>query len=163
MILFTKVSILFVCMGNLCRSPTAEAVFAQQVASARLKRAVRVASAGTHVGIRGDPADLRAVRAAARRGYDMSRARTRPLQLADFRRFDYLLAMDQKNLVQLQHDCPRSDTPTLELFTAYGTAGEAIGIPDPYYGAPQGFERVLDMVEDAAQGLLRHIREQYSL
>lgn len=163
MILFNKVSILFVCMGNLCRSPTAEAVFAHHVASARLGRAVRIASAGTHVGITGDPADARAVRAAAKRGYDMRRARTRPLRVADFRRFDYLLAMDQKNLVQLQHDCPQSDSPTLALFTSYGTAGEALGIPDPYYGAPQGFERVLDMVEDAAQGLLRHIREQYAL
>lgn len=146
------------CTGNLCRSPTAHAVFAHRVTQAQLGKRVVTESAGTHVGRGGDPADARAVQAAARRGYDMSRLRTRPLRAADFQHFDFLLAMDEGNMTHLVRACPPAHREKLALFMTYGAAGEAIPVPDPYYGAAQGFERVLDMVEDAAQGLLRHIR-----
>jgi protein-tyrosine phosphatase len=161
-----KIKVLFVCMGNLCRSPTAHAVFAHAVAQARLTKRIRVESAGTHVGRSGDPADARAMRAAGRRGYDMSRLRTRPLQASDYQRFDYLLAMDEQNLALLVKDCPEQHRHKIALLMAYSAAGEvgaAVSVPDPYYGAPQGFERVLDMAEDAAQGLLRYIRRQHGL
>lgn len=158
-----KIQVLFVCTGNLCRSPTAHAVFAQRVEEARLSKRIRVASAGTHVGRNGDPADARAIQAAARRGYDMSRLRTRALRQADCRHFDYLLAMDEGNLTHLVRVCPPSYQDKLALLMTYGAARAAIAVPDPYFGAGQGFERVLDMVEDAAQGLLRHIRERNEL
>ena|SRR5688572_3055592 len=158
-----KINILFVCMGNLCRSPTAEAVFAHHVAKAGLEKRIGIESAGTHVGHAGDPADERAKRAAAKRGYDMSRCRTRPLHDRDFERFEYLLAMDDRNLEMLAHDCPPEHSEKLKLFMAYGMAGTTLSVPDPYYGGVQGFERVLDMVEDAAQGLLRHLRHQHRL
>lgn len=154
---------LFVCTGNLCRSPTAQAVFTHVVAQARLGRRIVAVSAGTHVGHSGDPPDARAVRAAARRGYDMSRIRTRPLRAADYKRFDYLLAMDERNLAHLVQDCPPAHRQKAELFMRYSAACEPVPIPDPYFGPAQGFERVLDMVEDAAQGLLRHIRWRKAL
>jgi protein-tyrosine phosphatase len=150
-------------MGNLCRSPTAQAVFAYHVAQAQLSKHILIESAGTHVGRSGDPADARAVRAALRRGYDMSRLRTRPLRVSDYQRFDYLLAMDEKNLGHLMQDCPQENLQKLALLMTYGAAGEPISVPDPYYGPAQGFERVLDMVEDAVQGLLHHIRRQNAL
>lgn len=157
MIFFEKTRVLFVCTGNLCRSPTAQAVFTHLVAQARLGRRIAALSAGTHVSRSGDPPDARAVRAAARRGYDMSRMRTRPLRAGDYKRYDYLLAMDEHNLAYLAQDCPQAYLPKAELFMRYGAARESVPIADPYYGPAQGFERVLDMIEDAAQGLLRHI------
>src|SRR5688572_15007921 len=150
-----KINILFVCMGNLCRSPTAETVFAHHVTKAGLEKRILIESAGTHVGHAGDPADERAKRVAAKRGYDMSRCRTRPLLDKDFERFEYLLAMDERNLEVLARDCPSEHAEKLKLFMSYGSMGEALSVPDPYYGGAQGFDRVLDMVEDAAQGLLR--------
>lgn len=161
--LFNKTSVLFVCTGNLCRSPTAQIVFEHLVAQAGLRRKLLIASAGTHVSHRGEPADARAIQAASRRGYDMRALRTRRLQKSDYARFDYLLAMDEKNLAHLQRDCPADHSAKLSLFMTYSSAGKPIPIPDPYFGAPQGFERVIDMVEDAARGLLRHIRLHQSL
>lgn len=158
-----KIGVLFVCTGNLCRSPTAHAVFARQVEAARLSKRIRVESAGTHVGRVGDPPDARAIQAAARRGYDMRRLRTRPLRTGDYQHFDYLLAMDEGNLTHLVRACPPAHQEKLALLMSYGEARSAIAVPDPYFGAAQGFERVLDMVEDAAHGLLRHIRERNDL
>jgi protein-tyrosine phosphatase len=150
-------------MGNLCRSPTAHAVFAHEVTRARLEKRIEVASAGTHVGRGGDPADARAVRAAVSRGYDLSRMRTRPVRTSDFERFDYLLAMDEQNLAALAQNCPAQHRQKIELLMRYGAARESVPVPDPYYGPAQGFERVLDMVEDAAQGLLRYICWRHDL
>jgi protein-tyrosine phosphatase len=160
MILNNKINVLFVCMGNLCRSPTARAVFTHYVTGAGLEKRIVIDSAGTHVGHAGDPPDERAKRAAAKRGYDMSGLRTRKVQPADLLRFDYVLAMDHNNLAHLTRNCPTAHVEKIALFMRYGTAGVATPVPDPYYGGAQGFERVLDMVEDAAQGLLRHIRSR---
>jgi len=158
-----KINVLFVCMGNLCRSPTAQAVFTHWVAEAGLAQQIVIDSAGTRVSHVGDPPDERAKRAAAKRGYDMRRIRTRAVQKTDFERFHYLLAMDDKNMSVLAQDCPDDHLTKLALLMSYATAGSGISVPDPYYGGAHGFERVLDMVEDAAQGLLRHIRKQHFL
>lgn len=158
-----KISVLFVCMGNLCRSPTAQAVFAHYVGEARLARLLTSESAGTHVGAAGDLPDARAQRAAAKRGYDMSRHKTRAVRRADFERFDYVLAADEHNVAALRRECPQEYADKLQLLMTYATQGAVRNIPDPYFGGAQGFERVLDLVEDAAQGLLRHIREHHGL
>ena len=150
-------------MGNLCRSPTAEAVFRHHVSEARLAPSIVMDSAGTHVSHNGDPADARAQRFAAQRGYDLSKLRTRQLMKEDFARFDYLLAMDDKNLAAMKLASPPEHAGKLSLLMTYGAQGESISIPDPYYGGAQGFDRVLNMVEDAAQGFLRHIRTEHGL
>jgi protein-tyrosine phosphatase len=158
-----KIEVLFVCMGNICRSPTAEAVFRYYVAAAGLSQRIVVDSAGTHAYHIGNPPDARSQRHAERRGFDLSALRARQVVSDDYVRFDYVLAMDADNFALLARDCPPAHAAKLALFMRYGERGEAISVPDPYYGGTQGFERVLDMVEDAAQGLLRHIRERHAL
>ncbi len=145
-------------MGNICRSPTVEAVFRHYVTEAGLEQRILADSAGTHSYHVGDPPDARAQRHAAKRGYDLRALRARQVVRADFAHFDYVLAMDENNLSLLARDCPQEHASKLELLMRYGASGGAIAVPDPYYGGAQGFERVLDMAEDATQGLLRHIR-----
>lgn len=154
-----SVKVLFVCMGNICRSPTAEAVFKHRVAQVRLQDRIFSDSAGTHDYHVGEPPDERAQQAARRRGYDMSRLRGRQLGRKDFIEYDLVLAMDEPNLNLLRRQCPREHVHKLRLFMTFGTKG-AREVPDPYYGGPQGFELVLDLIEDAAQGLLCHVRAQ---
>ena len=158
-----KIEVLFVCMGNICRSPTAEAVFRYYVAAAGLSQRIVVDSAGTHAYHIGNPPDARSQRHAERRGFDLSALRARQVVSDDYVRFDYVLAMDADNFALLARDCPPAHAAKLALFMRYGERGEAISVPDPYYGGTQSFERVLDMVEDAAQGMLRHIRERHAL
>lgn len=156
----THISVLFVCMGNICRSPTAEGVFRQQVKQAGLSRLIVTDSAGTldyHVG---DPPDPRAQAAAARRSYDLSRLRARQVTREDFERFDYLLAMDRDNLAYLHRLSPPDQRAKAQLFLEYATSVALHEVPDPYYGPTEGFERVLDMLEDASRGLLAHIQER---
>ena len=153
-----KVSVMFVCMGNICRSPTAEAVFRHYVESAGLSGHILIDSAGTHDYHIGDPPDLRAQRAAQQRGYDMEGLRGRQVEGGDFRRFDYVLAMDKANLSILQRLAPPDSATQAKLFLEYARHHVEREVPDPYYGGANGFERVLDMVEDAAQGLLEEIR-----
>jgi low molecular weight protein-tyrosine phosphatase len=153
-----KVSVLFVCMGNICRSPTAEAVFRARVEEAGLGDLIRIDSAGTHDYHIGEPPDSRMQRAAMNRGYDMSDISGRQVSREDFGRFDYVLAMDRANLAILQRLRPREAESHLGLFLEFSGQHEESEVPDPYYGGSEGFERVLDMVEDAADGLLRHIR-----
>jgi protein-tyrosine phosphatase len=143
----TKIKVLFICMGNICRSPTAEAVFRHYVESAGWSEHILIDSAGTHDYHVGDPPDTRALRAAQQRGYDMSKLRGRQVAAEDFRHFDYVLAMDS--------------TTQARLFLDYARHHAEHEVPDPYYGGADGFERVLDMVEDAAQGLLEEIRQQH--
>ena len=152
------ISVLFVCMGNICRSPTAEAVFRARVEEAGLARHILIDSAGTHDYHIGDPPDARAQRAALQRGYDMSALRGRQIDLSDFIRFDYILAMDRANLAILQRLCPQAQRERLGLFLEYARQHDEREVPDPYYGGADSFERVLDMVEDAAEGLLAHIK-----
>lgn len=156
-----KVKVLFVCMGNICRSPTAEAVFRHYVEQAGLQDRVHIDSAGTHDYHIGDAPDLRTQRAAKQRGYDMSQLRGRQVDAEDFGRFDYVLAMDEANLSILQRLRPRDATSHLGLFLEFAERHREREVPDPYYGGTDGFERVLDMVEDAAGGLLKHIREHH--
>ncbi len=153
-------SILFVCMGNICRSPTADGVFRQKVAEQGLSQVVQVDSAGTHNYHPGSPPDARAQAAAARRGYDLSSLRARQVQAADYATFDLILVMDQENLAALQEDCPTEHQHKLRLLTAFCQVHKASVVPDPYYGGADGFEQVLDLVEDACEGLLGLVRRQ---
>ncbi len=155
------IKILFCCMGNICRSPTAEAVFRHYVEKAGLSGRIQIDSAGTHDYHIGEAPDARTQRAAKQRGYDMSQLRGRQVEAADFARFDYVLAMDEANLSILQRLRPRDAQSHLGLFLEFAERHAEREVPDPYYGGPEGFERVLDMVEDAANGLLQHIRQQH--
>lgn len=155
-----KVSVLFCCMGNICRSPTAEAVFRHCVSKAGLTDRINIDSAGTHDYHIGDAPDIRSQRAAMLRGYDMSNLRGRQVEAGDFERFDYVLAMDEANLEILQRLRPRDARSHLGLFLVFAEQHSEREVPDPYYGGAEGFERVLDMAEDAANGLLKHIRQK---
>jgi protein-tyrosine phosphatase len=146
--------ILFVCLGNICRSPTAEAVFRDLVSRASMPFEIEVDSAGTHAYHAGDPPDERAIAAARRRGIDMSRLRARKVLAEDFERFDLLLAMDEQNLRQLRELAPSSRRDRVRLLLDYAPQLERREVPDPYYGDATGFEEVLDLVEEAARGLL---------
>jgi protein-tyrosine phosphatase len=156
-----NVSILFICMGNICRSPTAEAVFRHYVDNAGLSEHILIDSAGTHDYHIGDSPDQRAQRSAMQRGYDMGKLRGRQVEEGDFRRFDYVLAMDRANLAILQRLAPQGSDARASLFLEYARHHGEREVPDPYYGGTDGFERVLDLVEDAAQGLLEAIRKQH--
>lgn len=151
-------SVLFVCMGNICRSPTAHGVFAQRVREQGLGARVRVESAGTHDYHVGRPPDERAQAHAAQRGYDLSGLRARQIQAADFGRHDLILVMDHDNLTRVQALCPPDQLHKVRRFTEFCLERAADVVPDPYYGGAQGFESVLDLVEDACAGLLRHVQ-----
>ena len=149
--------ILMVCMGNICRSPTAEAVLRVQAALRGLAQHVEVDSAGTHGWHAGEPPDARAQAHGARRGYDLAPLRARRVQAADFERFDLILAMDRDNLANLLELRPDGAKARVELLMRYASRHAAEEVPDPYYGPAAGFERVLDLIEDACDGLLAHL------
>ena len=153
-----RVRVLFVCMANVCRSPTAEAVFRRQVTLARLTKEVHCASAGTHDFYLGSAPDGRARAAALRRGYDMSKLRARQVSDADFERFDIILAMDRQNMDVLAQRCPAPHAAKLQLFMHFAKNHQVLDVPDPYFGSLRGFDVVLDMIEDACASLLEHIR-----
>lgn len=157
------VKVLFVCMGNICRSPTAEGVFRHLVAAEQLAHRIEIDSAGTHAYHIGNPPDVRSQAAALRRGIDISSLRARRVSAADFERFDYVLAMDEDNLMHLTAVCPVEHRGKAKLFLefAQGMDERERNVPDPYYGGPAGFERVIDLVEVAAAGLLADIRRRY--
>jgi protein-tyrosine phosphatase len=158
-----KTKILFVCMGNICRSPTAHGVFQSLVKASNLQDFVVSDSAGTHDFHVGEPADPRAVSAAAKRGYDLNGSVARKIQLADFSEYDYILAMDWENLALLQRMCPRGLQHKLQLLMRFATEFEAATINDPYHGGPQGFEQALDLVEDACNGLMEVVRRRATM
>jgi len=149
-----KTSILFVCMGNICRSPTAEGVARTLAERAGLAHLFEFDSAGTHDYHVGRPPDARSQRAAAARGYDLSGLRARQVQKSDFQRFDRLLAMDYDNLELLRAACPPALHDRLGLFLDYAPELGRREVPDPYYGGAEGFDLVIDLVEAAARGLL---------
>ena len=159
----TPARVLFVCTGNICRSPTAEGVFRHAVASAGLEQKILVDSAGTHGYHVGHPPDRRAQSAAAQRGYDIAGLRARQVTGQDFVEFDYILAMDLDNLSDLRRLALAQHHDKLNLFMDYSSARRGDEIPDPYYGEAQGFELVLDMAEDAAAGLLRHMKKKLGI
>jgi len=152
--------VLFVCLGNICRSPTAEGVARTLAAREAPELALEVDSAGTagyHVGAAPDP---RTRAAAARRGYDLGALRARMVAAEDFEHFDLILAMDRENLAALERRAPPSARGRLRLFLEFAPAQELREVPDPYYGGPNGFEEVLDLVEEATRGLLAHLRQR---
>lgn len=155
------IKVLFVCMGNICRSPLAEGAFSNLLEQHRLGEFISTDSAGTHDYHIGEPPDPRAQASALRRGMDISAQRARLVQREDFARFDYILAMDRQNYARLEKLSTPDDRRKLRLFLDYAPHLGEVEVPDPYYGGPGGFERVLDMVEEAAQGLLEHIRKQH--
>jgi protein-tyrosine phosphatase len=158
-----KIEVLFVCMGNICRSPTAEAVFRAVVERAGMGQHILIDSAGTHDYHVGKPPDARAQRAAMQRGYDMGALRGRQVQRADFSRFDYVLAMDNANLALLRRLRPQNATGHMGLFLDFSSTQGEREVPDPYYGGASGFEHVLDLVEDASEGLMAHLRRTHFL
>lgn len=151
------IRVLFVCMGNICRSPTAEGIFRAHVRAAGLSQAIATDSAGTHGYHVGEPPDRRAIEAAARRGVDITDLRARRVQVEDFKRFNLVLAMDRENLTQLNRLCPGDAVERPRLFMDFAPQIEARDVPDPYYGGADGFEHVLDLVETASRGLLDHL------
>ena len=153
------IKILFVCLGNICRSPTAEGVVRHLVQKEGLIDRVLLDSAGTGEWHVGSLADARACKAAAARGYDLSTLRARLVTRKDFETFDYVLAMDEENVRALKRIAPPELAHKIRLFTEFGSSG-ASHVPDPYAGGPAGFELVLDLIEDAGRGLLRHIRSK---
>ena len=146
-------SVLFVCTGNICRSPTAEGVFRHFVREAGLAERVEVDSAGTHAYHTNEPADRRANAAAERRGYSLDDIRARRVQDKDFDTFDYIMAMDRDNLALLTEQADAEHHHKIRLFLEFAS-GHEDEVPDPYYGGAAGFERVLDLIEDASRGLL---------
>lgn len=152
--------ILFVCLGNICRSPTAEAVFRALAARDAPELTVEVDSAGTaayHVGAAPDP---RTIQAARRRGYEMSPLRARVIDARDFEYYDLILAMDSENLAVLHERSPAQARDRVRLFLEFVPNATVTEVPDPYYGGPNGFEEVLDLVEAASHGLLQHLRQR---
>jgi protein-tyrosine phosphatase len=155
-----KISVLFVCMGNICRSPTAQGVFRNLVEKEGLSERILTDSAGTidyHVG---GKADRRARETANKRGIDLSDLRARQVTVGDFEQFDYILAMDYSNFEDLRSLCPPGVEERLHLFLDFAPHRKEQEVPDPYYGGVAGFERVFDLVEEASRGLLEHIREK---
>lgn len=155
------VKVLFVCLGNICRSPTAHGVFESMVWQAGLNDQIAVDSSGTgdwHVGL---PPDKRAVAEAKKRGYDLSQLRARQVSAVDFEQFDLIVAMDRSNLSDLQAIQPPSTRAEVRLFLEFADNAEVDEVPDPYFGAADGFSFVFDLVESASRGLLEHIRQAY--
>ena len=155
-----KYAVLMVCMGNICRSPTAEGVFRHLVGEAGLRDHIHIDSAGTHGYHVGAPPDERSTHHARLRGYELSDLRARQVKPVDFARFDLILAMDHDNLALLQEDCPAEHRSKLRRLMEFAPPGLGDVVADPYYGGKQGFETVLDHVEAACQGLLLHIRSE---
>jgi protein-tyrosine phosphatase len=157
------IKVLFVCLGNICRSPTAEGVFRKLIEGKGYTDKIEVDSAGTHAYHVGEPPDERAQAAAARRGIDINHLRGRRAGIKDMKEFDYVLAMDRENLEDLLSLCPVRHEQIIELFLTFAPQRPEREVPDPYFGGVSGFDRVLDMIEEAAEGLLEDIRNRYKL
>ena len=154
--------VLFVCMGNICRSPTAEGVFREFVSRHAPGLQLEIDSAGTHDYHVGEPPDPRALRAASSRGLDISGLRARQVEETDFERFDLILAMDRVNYETLRDRSPPAYRSRIRLLLEFANGTGRDEVPDPYYGGAKGFEEVLDLLEDAAAGLLAEVRRKAS-
>jgi protein-tyrosine phosphatase len=146
-------------MGNICRSPTAHSVFRRKVKEGGLDKLVRVDSAGTHNYHPNSPPDERSQAHAAKRGYDLSDLRARQIQAKDFEQFDLILVMDLDNLALVQEECPPKHQHKVRRLTEFCLNHDSAVVPDPYYGGANGFEDVLDLVEDASEGLIQHVKQ----
>lgn len=155
-----KHRILFVCMGNICRSPTAHGVFRNLVREEGLDEVIEIDSAGTHAYHVGNPPDRRAQATATTRGIDLSDLRARKVAPEDFAQYDFVIAMDQENYISLSQQCPMEHVDKIHLFMDFAPEMRTREVPDPYYGGAQGFERVFDLVEAASRGLLVEIRQR---
>ena len=158
-----KISVLFVCMGNICRSPTAEGVYRKLVADAGLADRIQSDSAGTHAFHTGSPPDRRAQAAAERRGFELGDIRSRPITADDFEAHKYILAMDLDNLEILQEHAGDEHRDKVILFLQFAEGDPQSEVPDPYYGGAAGFERVLDLVEQASRALLETLQVELEL
>ena len=158
-----KVSVLFVCLGNICRSPTAHGVFQGMVDSSGFGDAIEVDSAGTGDWHIGHSPDQRTAQVAATKGYDLSQLRARLVTGDDFAQFDYIIAMDRSNLSDLKAMQPSSYQGCLSLFLDFTAQATYSEVPDPYYGGEDGFELVFNLVEEASRGLLQHIQDSHQL
>lgn len=154
------VGVLFVCMGNICRSPTAHGVFRHKLSANGLNDWVRVDSAGTHNAHPGEPPDARSQQHARQRGYALDDLRARQITAQDFAQFDLILAMDWDNLALAQDLCPPEHAHKLRRLTEFCLRLDSPVVPDPYYGGARGFEEVLNLVEDACDGLLRYVQQR---
>jgi len=152
----SKPKVLFVCLGNICRSPTAEAVFRHKAAAANLD--VFIDSAGTGAWHAGELPDARARETGGARGYSFAGQTARAVNDDDFLEFDLILAMDRRNYSALIAKAPGTQIERVRLFLDFGTSGET-EVPDPYYGGPDGFELVLDLIENASNGLIAHLQQ----
>ena len=155
--------VLFVCMGNICRSPTAEGVFRKMVDGGPLKGKVDIDSAGTHGYHEGAPPDQRAIAHASKRGYDLTSLRAREVSPSDFERFDCVIAMDDTNRRHLLSICPTRLQNKIELMMDYGGEEGEYEVPDPYHGKPQDFELALDLIEAGCEGLHEYIVDQMKM
>jgi protein tyrosine phosphatase len=155
-----KVAVLFVCLGNICRSPTAHGLFRQLVAEHNLSHCIEIESAGTSGWHIDEPPDPRSVSAAKSRGCDISDLRGRKFEAVDFNHYDYILAMDTANLDHLIELCPAGYSGEVKLFLDYSSQAKYREVPDPYHGGTKGFELVLDLIEDGCNGLLNTIKKE---
>jgi len=153
-----KVKVLFVCMGNICRSPTAHGVFRKLVEIENLSHRIEIDSAGTHAYHVGKPPDSRSQETAESRGIDLSDLRARQASSEDFSLYDYVIAMDKDNYRSLLAICPTGEESCLHMLMDFAPDMRTTEVPDPYYGGPAGFERVFDLVDAAARGLLNDIK-----
>ena len=149
----SSIKVLFVCMGNICRSPTAEGVFNKVIKEAKVEDCFVLDSAGTHAYHINEAPDLRAQKAARERGIKLSHLRARKVTMGDFEDYDYLLAMDDENYDILISACPEQYAQKIQYFLGYAPQLKTREIPDPYYGGDYGFEKVIDLLEEAARGL----------
>ena len=157
------INVLFVCMGNICRSPTAHGVFLDMIEKEGLSEVISVESAGTHAYHVSEPPDPRAQEAALKRNVDLSSLRARKAGEQDFYDFDYVLVMDRNNYQHMLEIAPEGHAEKLKLFMEYAPHLNIAEVPDPYYGGRNGFEVVLDMIEEASQGLLAELKREHDL
>lgn len=158
-----SVSVLFVCMGNICRSPTAHGVFRHKVQAEGLAHAIQVDSAGTHNYHPGSPPDARSQAHAEKRGYQLHDLRARQIRDADFETHDLIVVMDWDNLEAVRERCPPEHVRKLRRLTEFCSRYQSEVVPDPYYGGARGFEQVLDLVEDGCEGLLAETRARIKI
>ena len=157
-----SLKVLMVCLGNICRSPTADGVLSALIRRRKLCDFLEVDSAGTGCWHLGEKPDRRSISAAQMRGYDISSLIARQVKIIDFANFDYLLAMDNDNLRDLYKICPNENQDKIDLLLNFGSSSEKV-VPDPFYGESSDFELVLDLIEDACEGFLEHVISSHSL